>query len=293
MKSAVLFLVFNRPDTTREVLSRIAAAKPPRLYIAADGPRKDSPGEEQRCCETREIATKINWPCEVKTLFRDKNLGCGRAVSEAIDWFFEHEDEGIILEDDTVPELSFFEFCEELLDYYREDNRVWHIGGYVYKGLEGGPYSYNFTRFTHVWGWATWKRAWRHYDYSLQKFKEYRSELNDLDFFYAPELYQDRVKLYERILSGDLDTWDYQWNFTVRINNGMAIRPRLNLINNIGFNKTATHTRTAGFGPSAPSEIDLPLEHPRMVAYNKSRDLQYVNKYLLNKKPRRKLFGLF
>ena len=161
MHSPVLFLVFNRPETTRRVFEAIRTAKPSRLYIAADGPRLEREGERANCEEVRKIALEVDWECDVKTLFRDENLGCKRAVSEGISWFFEHEDEGIILEDDCLPDRSFFSFCKDLLERYRHDTRIMVISGVNFQqGRKRTEYSYYFSIYPHCWGWATWRSAW-------------------------------------------------------------------------------------------------------------------------------------
>ena len=155
MHSPVLFLVFNRPETTRQVFEAIRTAKPPRLYIAADGPRLEREGERASCEEVRKIALEVDWECDVNTLFRVENLGCKRGPSEGISWFFEHEDEGIILEDDCLPDQSFFSFCEELLERYRNDTRIMAISGNNFQhGRKRTEYSYYFSRYFHGWGWT-------------------------------------------------------------------------------------------------------------------------------------------
>ena len=166
----VLFLIFNRPETTIQVFSAIKKAQPNRLYIAADGPRPEYPDEVNHCKIARTIATNVDWDCEVKTLFRDQNLGCRLAVSQAIDWFFEQEPEGIILEDDCLPNQSFFWFCKELLEKYRNETRIMHIGGTNFQfGKNRTNYSYYFSRYAHIWGWASWRREWKYYDEKLKK----------------------------------------------------------------------------------------------------------------------------
>ncbi|MCS7029805.1 MAG: nucleotide-diphospho-sugar transferase, partial [Bacteroidia bacterium] len=174
LTTAVLFLVFKRLDTTKKVFEVIRKAKPPRLYIAADGPRDWVEGEAEKVKMVREyLMNNIDWDCEVKTLFRDKNLGCGRAVSEAITWFFEHEEMGIILEDDTVPSLSFFWFCEELLKKYKDDKRIGMISGNNFQdGIKRGDGDYYFSIYNHIWGWATWRDRWEGYDFELDSFKD-------------------------------------------------------------------------------------------------------------------------
>ena len=159
LDTPVLFLVFNRSDTATQVFEKIRQVRPSRLYVAGDGPREGY-NEEEKVAKAREIATRVDWPCEVKTLFRDKNLGCAHGCSNAISWFFQHEEKGIILEDDCVPHLDFFTFCENLLDRYAEDERVTVVSGNNFqKGKWRGDASYYFSKFPHIWGWATWRRA--------------------------------------------------------------------------------------------------------------------------------------
>lgn len=287
MNTPVLFLVFNRPDTTKRVFQKIKEAKPPRLYVAADGPRKGREGEAEKCEEVRQIATNVDWTCEVKTLFRDENLGCKNAVSGAIDWFFEKEEMGIILEDDCLPNQSFFFFCEELLEKYKTDKRIWHIGGYKYQSSGADKFSYNFSRYTHVWGWATWKRAWKYYDVDLKKYKKHKHTLENYDFFHRKKDYLKRKKVLEKVVSGKLDTWDYQWNFCVRINNGLAIRPSKNLVENIGFREDATHTKHNKVESNIKASIKFPLQHPDIFMANREIDCEYnedeLNKGIISK----------
>ena len=165
MNSAVLFVIFNRPETTARVFEAIRSARPPRLYVAADGPRTSRSGEADRCRLVREIASRVDWTCELHTLFREANLGCKLGVSGAIDWFFQSETEGIILEDDVVPLASFFGLCDELLETYRDDPKVFAVSGCnLVSSVYRPNHSYFFSRYCHVWGWATWRRAWEHYD---------------------------------------------------------------------------------------------------------------------------------
>lgn len=171
-RSAVLLLIFNRPETTRRVFDQIRAQQPPRLYIAADGARPNRPEEAARCAETRAISTQVDWDCELHLLYRDQNLGCRRAVSEAITWFFEHEEAGIILEDDCLPADSFFYFCDALLEKYRHDERIHAITGTnLQMGKQWGEASYYFSRYTNIWGWASWRRVWKEYDSELSRYQ--------------------------------------------------------------------------------------------------------------------------
>lgn len=243
LQTAVLFLVFNRPDTTAQVFEAIRQAKPPRLYVAADGPREEREGEAERVAKVREIATTVDWPCEVKTLFREKNLGCKYAVSGAITWFFEQEEQGIILEDDCLPHPDFFLYCESLLDRYSSDERVSAITGSNFQnGINRGSHSYYFSTYVNIWGWASWARAWRFYDLDMMFWLEWRRSQR------WPLLFPDGVerryweRIFDRMFSQRIDTWDYAWLASVLYHGGLTATPNVNLISNIGFGTDATHT---------------------------------------------------
>lgn len=257
LNTAVLFLVFNRPDTTARVLEAIRQAKPPRLYVAADGPREGRAGEYERVARVREIATAVDWPCEVRTLFRDKNLGCKYAVSGAITWFFEQEEQGIILEDDCLPSQSFFWFCEELLIHYRYDMRISMVSGYNNKGIYGAS-DYFYSNIGSIWGWASWRSAWAPYDVEVTSLrKKYGDDLFRLRDLLGAKIAANRQQHWMALEKG-LDTWDYQWSFVRHFNNGLSCVPRYNLVENIGFGEGATHTKARQ--RSAPRfEIDFPL----------------------------------
>jgi hypothetical protein len=275
LKTPVLFLVFNRPDTTKQVFEAIRKAKPPRLYIAADGPRNTKEGEAERVQEVRSIATNVDWECEVKTLFRDENLGCKYAVSGAITWFFEQEEQGIILEDDCLPSQSFFWFCEELLDRYKDDLRIWHISGNNFQnGIKRGQSSYYFSKFNHIWGWATWANRWSDYDVEIKSYDTFVSNNIINNLF---ELDQDKKYwsfIFEKVFKGEIDTWDYQWTYTVWINSGLSILPNENLVSNIGFGSNATHTKDIESQHSGMPGLDLnfPLKHPFFVVKDMAAD---------------------
>jgi hypothetical protein len=278
---AVLFVVFARPDTTARVFQAIRKARPSRLYVAADGPRADRPGEKERCDEVRKIATNADWPCEVRIFFRDTNIGCGEQVSAAISWFFEHEEEGIILEDDCVPSVSFFQFCAELLDRYRHDSRVMAIGGNNLEPphLREREYSYTFSRLTYVWGWATWRRAWKLHDYKMPLFAEVdkkRYLSPGYSSIYERDLFQ---YVFGKMYTGDdpapsrRNIWDYQWQFACKIHSGLVIVPAVNLVSNIGFGELATNVFGKEIGRNLKcEEIELPLVHPEFIMVEGRRE---------------------
>lgn len=267
LNTAVLFLVFNRLDTTKQVFASIKKAKPPRLYVAADGAREGKEGENTKAQAVRDyIMENIDWECEVKTLFRDSNLGCKMAVSGAIDWFFENEEMGIILEDDILPSQSFFWFCEELLIKYKDDMRVGQISGFNYgyknKDLK---YDYFFSKYGFIWGWASWRRAWNKYDINMKDFNECK-KIDIFDNYFSKNKNQ-QLNNFESVYTNKLNTWDYQWSYSRFINNLYAVVPEINLITNIGFGDDATHT----FGDNPYESLkneefnNLDLLHPNYM----------------------------
>ncbi len=286
----VLFLVFNRPDLAARVFARIRAARPARLFVAADGPRPNRPDDEATCRECRRLAELVDWPCEVRTLFRETNLGCRAAVSSAITWFFEQVEAGVVLEDDCLPDPSFFPYCAELLARYRDDERVTTISGMGYRrpGLCGRD-SYGFTTYQLIWGWATWRRAWRRYEPTLERWPFLadpawlRRHLGDAR---AARIWSQLVAAYRR---QQVDTWDYPWNFSCWVHGGLGIVPAVNLVDNIGFGPGGTHT-TDGDSQLAPAAaLPFPLRHPRRVKCNRRLDREYERLYLPAERPRPRL----
>ena len=239
----ILFIVFNRLDTTKQVFAKIKEITPERLYIASDGPRSNRPGESETVNSIREfILNSIDWNCEIKTLFREKNLGCGKAVSTAISWFFENEDMGIILEDDCLPSISFFPYCRELLEKYRDNQRIFHITGHNPLTLTKMPYSYYFSRIQHCWGWASWKRAFEHYSFEITDLDVTLNNKNFKRIFHSKEERLHWIDVFRKMEKHQIDTWDHQWTYAIIKNNGLCINPAKNLVSNLGFNNEATHT---------------------------------------------------
>jgi hypothetical protein len=285
-KTPVLFIIFNRPDTTKLVFEAIRQARPPRLYVAADGPRPSVASDLKKCEETRRIIEKVDWACEVKTLFHEQNLNCGKAPSTAMTWFFSHENEGIILEDDCLPSMSFFRFCQELLERYRDDNRIMHIGGNNFLGgWQNDPdHSYYFSRSGHIWGWATWRRAWQTFDIDMLLYEKLKKNGSFGNFFLngLERLY--RIRKFEKTVEkrGHVDWWDYQWDFARFINSGLAIVPNKNLVRNLGFGADATHTvdGTPFKTDLKALEMDFPLQHPNFVIRDIKSDKRYFSRFM-------------
>ena len=284
LSTPILFLIFNRPDTTQLVFDEIRKAQPVQLFVAADGPRKDRLGDYDLCKKTREIIQQVDWDCKVSTLFRDENLGCKYAISSAIDWFFSNVEEGIILEDDCVPDQSFFPFCQELLEKYRDDKRVMMISGDNFQfGRKTTDYSYYFSRYCHIWGWATWKRAWVNYDVKMKLWPKVKQLglINDILQDSGAEKYWKRI--FDKTYSNKINTWDYQWVFTCWMQNGLSIAPNINLISNIGCDCSATHPSADSGNSNIPTnKIDIPLRHPEFIIRNTSAD-KYTQKYVIEK----------
>jgi hypothetical protein len=274
INSPILFLIFNRPSETKKVFSAIRLVKPPRLYVAADGLRDYPKNEAELIDRTRKIATAVDWPCEVKTLFREKNLGIKNAVESAITWFFKHEEQGIILEDDCLPHQDFFQFCETLLSYYRYDERVSMITGNNYQaGKKRGEGSYYYSRYNVTWGWASWSRAWKYYDGDLKFWPTWKLSTDWKkkipDFF--ERLYWKRI--FDKCYAKQIDTWDYQWHASILYYGGFTVTPNVNLVSNIGFGPNATNFKSIN-NPLAriPTNELGKIIHPRGIVQDQAAD---------------------
>lgn len=283
MKSPVLLIAFNRPDNTKEVFEAIRSAKPPKLFIACDAPRENVPTDVEKCNQVRQIFQDIDWQCEVHTLYQEKNLGCSKAPSDAISWFFNHVEKGIILEDDCKPCMSFYVFCDELLDKYENDKRIKLISGNNFlKGKKAGESSYYFSKVPITWGWATWKRAWAGFDIEMSTYPEFKAKKKFKDVFSHKLMRWYWIKMLDRVFSGEIKTaWDYQWFYSMWSNNELCITPNVNLVQNIGFDGSGTHTSFDAKKYSIPTTgIEQPLIHPKFVlADNKTDELAFENFY--------------
>lgn len=268
LKTPVAFIIFNRPDTTERVFAEITKAKPPKLLVVADGPRIDKPGEAEKCTAARAIIDKVDWPCEVLTNFSETNLGCKNRVATGLDWVFEQVPEAIILEDDCLPDASFFRFCEELLIKYRNDDRVGIISGDNFQfGKKCGDASYYFSIYPHIWGWASWRRVWQYYDKKIADWEEL-----DQDQWLKEKISNKWERphwkeAFEGVCAEKIDTWDHQLTFTLWFKGKLTIIPNINLISNIGFGVEATHTKKINrYANIQASTILFPLDHPNMIS---------------------------
>ena len=274
-ETPILFLIFNREDTAQKVFDVIRRQKPKYLFVAADGARKHKAGETGKCQRVRDIIKQVDWDCELKILFREENLGCKLAVSSAITWFFENVEQGIILEDDCLPDPSFFPYCEELLDKYKDDTRIGHISGNNFlPGIIEDGLSYDFCTCPHIWGWATWRRVWNNFDLKLSFWEEQKDRRSSLFISKREEIYFS--SFISDTLAGKkgLSVWDVQYWFTLRLQNQLSVYPAVNLVTNIGLgDPDATHTSKKKKKQMIPaSAISFPLKHPRYVLRNKKLD---------------------
>ena len=275
LQTPVLFLIFNRPDLTAKVFSVIREVRPSKLFVAADGPRLDKPDDIAKCQETREVVKQIDWDCEVKTLFRESNLGCRIAISSSIDWFFENVEEGIILEDDCLPSESFFWFCQELLEKYRNDERIMQINGNNYLfGKKHFKESYYFSKLNGCWGWATWRRAWESFDGSMNGFARFKEERQIDNYIDNKEISEWLMSYLEQAARPNCGIWSTQWTYAIIIRNGLSISPSVNLVQNIGFREDSTHGKHKSFelySKVVAQEMEQ-IVHPQFVLQDNEAD---------------------
>ncbi len=275
----ILFIIFNRPDLSEIVFKAIRHAKPTQLFIAADGPRENNVSDKTLCAEARKIIEQVDWSCEVKTLFREENLGCGKAVSSAISWFFDNVERGIILEDDCLPDSSFFMYCQSLLAYYENNEKVMHIGGVNFQfGANKVLADYYFSAISHVWGWASWRRAWKKYDFDIKDLEAFKKSKKINTYYKDPNISNKWLTTFEDMHNHKIDTWDHQWTYCILNYNGVSIIPNQNLISNIGFREDATHTSAEQsiFANVTTQTQSLPLKHDTSIKINFKADAYFL-----------------
>ncbi len=273
----VVLVVFNRPEATRQVLDALAAVRPQTLYVAADGPRhaEDVP----KCAAVRELISDPPWKCRVHRDIADANLGCGRRLPTALDWVFAHEERAIILEDDCVPHPSFFSYCEDLLTRYADDSSVGCISGDTIPGTGNyGKASYRFSWIPLIWGWATWRRAWRKYDHEVSDWRTQQRApwLRRIapEALMRMELIKKFSSSYEEASTSAFSIWDFQWTYACMRHGMRSIHPRDVLVSNVGFGPDATHTRGAAVTRHADTGMPMPLTHPRSYAVDVGSDIE-------------------
>jgi hypothetical protein len=260
----VVFFIFNRPETTRRVFEAIRSARPSRLLVIADGPRKDRLGEADICATVRNITEAVDWPCEVVRNYSSENMGCKKRLSSGLNWVFEQVEEAIILEDDCLPHPDFFHFAQEMLTRYRHDTRIGQICGANFQlGWRRDQSSYYFSRYHHIWGWATWRRSWQEYDLAMSAWPHVRDGNRLYDYLGDPLVFHYWAKKFDQTYTGRIETWDYQWMFAMWINNRLSIIPNVNLITNIGVQGRSGNGDAKQSMLNIPfGSMEFPLRHP-------------------------------
>lgn len=273
MQTPVAFMIFRRPELTARVFTEIAHARPPVLLVVADGPK--STADRVDCAATRAVIESVDWPCDVRRCYSETNLGCRARVASGLDWVFGQVQEAIILEDDTVPHPDFFRFCDDLLARYRHDPRVGHLGGTDHnRGAPRGDGSYYASRYTSIWGWATWRRCWLDYDVNMACWPEVRAAGTYHQWFATRAEADHMADVWDDIYAKRIDTWDAQWLFCRLLKGSLSLVPNGNLITNVGFHAEATHTRdtTHPFAKLATCSMAFPLRQPSRMRADDDAD---------------------
>lgn len=283
MQTPVLLLIWRRPHTLRKVIEALRPVAPRHLFVACDGPNPQRPGEGEKVAAARALVEReVDWPCTIERLFADTNQGCRLGVSRGISWFFNQVEEGIILEDDCVAHPDFFPFCSTLLEMYRDDTRVWGVGGNNFQmGQWRGDGSYYFSHYFHSWGWASWRRCWHHYDGDLSQLKPLIHSGLLSSIFPDPLERKSWMRLWLQLLEqGKPDSWAYRWAFTCLLNGGLIAIPNRNLVTNVGFDESATHTvRQVNKALHTPIDQGLgPMKPPPFLLRDMEADLYTFNK---------------
>lgn len=291
MTTPIVFLIFNRPETTERVFDRIAEARPKKLFVIADGPRHAE--EAEKCARARRIVERVDWDCEVETRFSETNLGCRKNVGQGLEWAFSQVEEAIILEDDCLPDATFFPFCELMLERYREDERVMLIAGTnPFPELSRNGASYHFSQYGSIWGWASWRRAWRHFDDQMTTWPEFRDRELMRGVFEDDEERAFWIAAFEKMYSRPVPSWAFQWFFARLSQSGLSVVPNVNLISNIGFGEQATNTKNKNemseLGLSSIAEIT----HPPFAVPLRTVDACLFRTAFAPKKPARGLARL-
>ncbi len=276
LDTPVVLIVFNRPEVTRQVVAAIEAIQPAKLFVIADGPRAGNLKDAEACAEVRKLIVNTPWKGELITNFSEANLGCKARVSSGLDWVFGQVDQAIILEDDCLPNLTFFPYCQELLNYYRDDQRVMTVSGNNFQfGFDVNPYSYYFSHYNHCWGWASWRRAWQYYDVEMSIWPEVRDSNLLANIFHRKREVNYWTRILNAVHDNRINSWAYRWMFACWMQSGLTLLPQKNLVSNIGFEAKATHTKELSpFSKMTVYPMNFPLQHPPYVVRSKLADMK-------------------
>jgi hypothetical protein len=292
LRTPVALIIFNRPDLAAQVFAEIARAKPRRLFVFADGPRASRERDAELCAQARQVVERVDWDCEVTRDFSPVNLGPHHRIVSGLNAAFQEAEELIVLEDDCVPHPTFFRFCEELLEYYRDDERVMHIAGNHLRPetRRSTPYSYTFTRWNVSWGWATWRRAWRHFDLELRRWPELRETTFLAELLRDPPAEKEFRAIFDDLCNrpGQHDGWDYAWSFACWSQNGLTLTPSATLVGNEGFGPDATHFPGRPDDPRGrlrANAMTFPLVHPPCLVQDREVDDFIIKHYIVQPQP--------
>ena len=280
---------YNKPDTTKKVLKAIASVKPKNFYIILDGPK--SIKENRYCNQTKKILENINWDCNVERVYSEKNLGLKKRFKSGLDYVFNFESSAIILEDDTLPSKTFFQYCDDLLELHSENKEIAQINGFNYLSKVDTKDSYYFSIYPEIWGWATWRDRWfEFYNDDLNNWEKVKNTQEFRNLFYSDEEYKYYFQMYENAYKDIVDSWDFKWTYSLRMNKKISVSPSVNLIKNLGFgHKGATHTlqrhKYLSVTRNKKFNMKFPIKHPVNIVRNgKFINMEFNKKQLKNSK---------
>ncbi len=284
LTTPILFLTYKRFDTAEKVFNSIKKSRPRKLYFVSNAPKNNDLEEYKKICKVRSLIEQVDWDCNLITLFRDEYLDVKKSITSSIDWFFSLEEKGIILEDDCVPSQTFYPFCQNLLDYYENDEEVFSIGGCCFfEDLDLPDNEYRFSKHVYIWGWATWRRAWLKYDHKMTEWPNFKKSKSFKSFFRNSLIRYYWINIFNSVYSDQINTWDYQWVYSIWLNNGITIIPNRNLITNIGFGNESNFTNDINSleANMKSSDLDLPLNYIQTKIINRIEQ-EFVEKNIYN-----------
>jgi hypothetical protein len=273
VQNPIAFIIFNRPDNTKIVFNQIKSVKPSKLFIIADGPRENF-FEKQKCIESLEILKQIDWECNLYTNISEYNLGCKLRLSSGINWVFQQVDKAIFLEDDCVPNTTFFRYMDFLLDYYKDNKDIMLISGNNFLlGKKNITDSYFFSKYHFIWGWGSWKRVWDHYDVNISDYPLLKSKNFLTNYFSNTREIKFWYNILDLVYDNKIDTWDYQLGYLIWKSRGLVICPKYNLVSNIGFDENATHTKEKRkISNLHTKNLEFPISHPKEIIFDYKAD---------------------
>jgi len=262
----ILVIFWNRPSMLEGLLDVLEPLQPQSLYLACDGPRAGDANNQALVQQCRAlIDERVTWPVQLQRRYGDHNQGCRAGVAAAINWFFEQEPEGIVLEDDVWPDPSFFPFMQELLARYRDDSRIGSISSHhFHRQPSGDVSSYRYSIYNHCWGWGSWRRAWQQYDFALSSWPAFRDQ-GLLAGLGSRRFQRYWTRILDATAAGQIDTWDFAWTYSHWKAGMLSCVPDRCLVRNAGFGPDATHTNAEACPLPEPEAMPFPLQHPRFV----------------------------